>query len=388
MSVVNSIGLEISVFTKVIEEGDPKARIALGQQLARLIADETTPDTEREQVTPIILSLTVDPAQDVRRAVAEALQEEPLIHADVAFSIIADDDEIALPFLANTPALNDWQMMAVLKVGDDVRQQVIASRPDLSGEAADYIVAHGSVAVVLALMDNAIVLFEDTDMRKLYERFGQVEEITERLLSRHDLPLDIRITQAKRVAARMRQHMAEKSWIATNDVSEIVSDAEDSAVMQVLIEADDKERAQAVAFLAARNMLTPALLVRAASKGQMKVVEAGFAHLAGQPLARVIEQMYADRKASLKSLLRRTGLPNSCFGLMKAACDVFAEARDEGLPLREDEFGQRVLEALMTRYEQLDQNERAKQIEFIGRYGEERVRKIAKRLKADMLRAA
>ena len=388
MSVANSIGLEISVFTKVIEEGDPKARIALGQQLARLIADEATPDTEREQVTPIILSLTVDPAQDVRRAVAEALQDEPQIHADVAFSIIADDDEIALPFLANTPALNDWQMMAVLKVGDEVRQQVIASRPDLSGEAADHIVAHGSVAVVLALMDNAIVLFEDTDMRKLYDRFGQVEEITERLLSRHDLPLDIRITQAKRVAARMRQHMAEKSWIAANDVSEIVSDAEDSAVMQLLIEADDKERSQAVAFLAAKNMLTPALLVRAASKGKMKVVEAGFAHLAGQPLARVVEQMYADRNASLKSLLRRTGLPNSCFGLMKAACDVYAEAREEGLPLREDEFGQRVLEALMTRYEQLDQNERAKQIEFIGRYGEERVRKIARRLKADMLRAA
>jgi hypothetical protein len=86
--------------------------------------------------------------------------------------------------------------------------------------------------------------------------------------------------------------------------------------------------------------------------------------------------------------LRRTGLPQSCFGLMKASCDVYAEAREEGLPLREDEFGQRVLEALMTRYEQLDQNERAKQIEFIGRYGEERVRKIAKRLKADMLRAA
>jgi hypothetical protein len=98
--------------------------------------------------------------------------------------------------------------------------------------------------------------------------------------------------------------------------------------------------------------------------------------------------MYADRKASLKSLLRKAGLPQSCHGLMKAACDVYAEARDEGYPLREDEFGQRVLEALMTRYEQLDQNERAKQIEFIGRYGEERVRKIAKRLKADMLRAA
>ncbi len=388
MSVSEFSGLDVSVFTKVIDEGDPRSRIALAQQLALLIADEATPDSEREQVTPIILSLTVDPAQNVRAALALALQAEPLIHADIAFSIIADDDEIALPFLAATPALNDWQMMAVLKVGDEVRQHVIASRPDLSGEAANHIVAHGSVAVVLALMDNPIVLFDDNDFRVLYVRFGQNEEITERLLARHDLPLDIRITQAKRVAARMRQHMAEKSWIAANDVSEIVSDAEDSAVMQLLVEADDVERAKALKFLAAKNMLTPALLVRAASKGQMRVVEAGFAHLAGQPLARVVEQMYTDRKASLKSLLRRTGLPQSCFGLMKAACDVYAEAREEGLPLREDEFGQRVLEALMTRYEQLDENDRAKQIEYVGRYGEERVRKIAKRLKADMLRAA
>jgi uncharacterized protein (DUF2336 family) len=388
MSVTSFNGLEVSVFTKVIDDGDAKSRIALALQLAKLIAEDETPDIEREQVTPVILRLTVDPAKTVREALADALADQSNLHADVAFSIIADDDDIALPFLATTQALNDWQMMAVLKVGDEPRQMVIASRNDLSGEAANHIVAHGPLGVVLALMDNAIVVFDDNDMRALYGRFGQVEEITERLLARQDLPLDIRITQAKRVAARMRQHMAEKSWIASNDVSEIVSDAEDSAVMQVLIEADDGERAKAVAFLATKNMLTPALLVRAASKGQMQVVEAGFAHLAGQPLARVIEQMYADRKASLKSLLRKAGLPQSCHGLMKAACDVYAEARDEGYPLREDEFGQRVLEALMTRYEQLDQNERAKQIEFIGRYGEERVRKIAKRLKADMLRAA
>ena len=388
MSMSGNSGLDVSVFTQVIDSGDAAARIALGLQLARLVGDEATPDSEREQVTPILLSLSVDPAQNVRRALAKALAEEEHIHVDVAFSIIADDDDIALPFLASTPALNDWQTMAVLKVGDEARQQVIASRSDLSGEAANHIVAHGAAPVVLALMDNPIVVFDEHDMRKLYERFGHTEEITERLLARPDLPLDIRITQAKRVASRMRLHMAEKSWIAANDVTEIVSDAEDSAVMRVLIEASDAERAKAVSFLAAKNMLTPALLVRAASKGQMQVVEAGFAHLAGQPLARVIEQMYADRKASLKGLLRRTGLPNSCFGLIKAACDVYAEARDEGIPLREDEFGQRVLEALMTRYEQLDQNERAKQIEFIGRYGEERVRKIAKRLKADMLRAA
>ena len=381
-------GLAVSVFSKVIDEGEPKARMALARQLAKLVRDGDTPESEREQVTPILLKLSVDPAQDVRRALAQAVVEDENLHPDLVFSIIADDDEIALPFLAGTRSLNDWQMMAVLKVGDERRQKAIAYRSDLSTEAANHIVANGAADVVQLMMENPVVLLDDSDMRTLYTRFGNTEEITEKLLARVDLPLDIRITQAKRVGSRMRQHMAEKSWLAANDVSEIVSDAEDSAVMQVLIEADEAERTQAIAFLAAKNMLTPALLVRAAAKGQMPVVEAGFAHLAGQPLVRVSEQMYSPSQHAFRSLMRKTGLPSSCFGLIKAACDVYAEAREEGLPLREDEFGRRVIEALMTRYEQLDEKDRAKQIDFIGRYGEERVRKIAKRLKADMLRAA
>ena len=44
--------------------------------------------------------------------------------------------------------------------------------------------------------------------------------------------------------------------------------------------------------------------------------------------------------------------------------------------------------ALLTRYEYMSAPERAKQIEYLGRYGQDRIRKIAKRLKADLVRAA
>ena len=64
------------------------------------------------------------------------------------------------------------------------------------------------------------------------------------------------------------------------------------------------------------------------------------------------------------------------------------EAREEGLPLGAEAFGRRVLEALLTRYEYMSAAERAKQIEYLGRYGQDRIRKIAKRLKADLVRAA
>ena len=64
------------------------------------------------------------------------------------------------------------------------------------------------------------------------------------------------------------------------------------------------------------------------------------------------------------------------------------DVREEGLEITSSDFGARILEALMTRYEAMDATDRAKQIEYLGRYGEEKIRKVAKRLKADLVRAA
>jgi plasmid stabilization system protein ParE len=42
----------------------------------------------------------------------------------------------------------------------------------------------------------------------------------------------------------------------------------------------------------------------------------------------------------------------------------------------------------MTRYEELSAADRARQIEYLGRFGDEQVRRIARRLKTDLARAA
>ncbi len=388
MSENVNLGLDISVLNHVLETGDDAARRALALQLACFITDGSATELECEQVTPILLKLSVDDCPDVRRALVLALTHEPSLHSDIVFSIIADEDAIALPFLTQTPALNSWHMMAILRVGDEARQRVVAARDDIPAEAANYIIKSSPMMTARALMNNPIVILETQDCHTLYQRFSNAPEIVENLLARSDLPLDIRITQAKRAASRMRQLMAERGWVPANDATELVSDAEDNAVLRVLSEADLDERAGATQYLARQNMLTPALIVRAAATGQMRVVEAAFAHLSGISQTRACEQMYSRSTLGFKSLFKRSGLPAACFGVLKAACDVVADAKDEGLPLETEEFGRRVLEALMTRYEQMNSADRAKQIEYLGRYGSERVRKIAKRLKADMVRAA
>ena len=91
---------------------------------------------------------------------------------------------------------------------------------------------------------------------------------------------------------------------------------------------------------------------------------------------------------SFKSLHGRSGLPQSCFGILQAACDVAREEREEGIELGREAFGRRLIENLMTRYETMPLKERAKHLEVVGRFAEDRVRLIARRLKADLVRAA
>jgi hypothetical protein len=61
---------------------------------------------------------------------------------------------------------------------------------------------------------------------------------------------------------------------------------------------------------------------------------------------------------------------------------------EEGIELDPEAFGRRLIEILMTQYEDMPVKDRAKHLEFIGRFAEDRVRIIAQRLKADILRAA
>jgi uncharacterized protein (DUF2336 family) len=383
-----SFGLDTSIFEDVIEGGPPEQRLVLARQLASFLVRDDVPAGEREQVVPVVMKLAVDPVADVRRSLAEALVAAPELHADILFSIISDDDEIALPFLAQTPALNHWHMLAVLRVGDPARQSTVILRPDISAEAVAYAIKALPVAVCLLLFDNPAVTLSDDQYHALYTRFGHAGDMIEKLLACSDLPLDIRIMQAKRASNRMHQLMAERGWLPANDAVELVHDAEENAVLRILIDASDAELAKLIAFLVGRSMLTPSIIVRAACIGEMHVVEQSLAHLADVPLQRTRGIMRGKGLMGFKGLHAKSGLPQSCYWILQAACDVATEEAEEGITLDAEEFGRRVIEALMTRYEALPLKERPKHLEFVSRFAADRVRVIAKRLKADLVRAA
>ena len=380
--------LDTTVLLEVIERGDIEQRLLLAEQLGNFLADPSTSDLDRTAVVPIVLKLVVDPIAAIRRALALRLEQVAGLDVDIVFTIISDEDSIALPFLAQTPSLNHWQMMAVMQVGDISRQAVLAGRPDIAREAVELAIMSASMEASIALLDNPAVHLGDKDYHTIFSRFGQEAAVTDRLLAIATLPLDIRILQARRVSNRMHQLLAERGWLPANDAAELVDDAQETAILGILIEASAAELDRVIPFLVSKSLLTPSILVRAACLGEMAVVERALTHLAGLPPQRVRDLMKGEGLLSFKGLHRKIGLPPSCYGVLQAACDVSAEIEGEGVTLPSEQFGRRMIEVLMTKYESMPLPERAKHLEIIGRYAEDRVRTIARRLKADLVRAA
>jgi len=384
----NFFGLDDSIFMTVIAEGDSDQRLALASQLADFVAREDTPEKEREQSIPALLKLAADPVFRVREVLAQKLVNVPTLNADLLFAIIADDDEIALPFLAETPALGHWHMLAVLRVGDDARRATVALRPDISPEAVDYIIESLPFAVNVLMLENEALVLKPDQYRALYDRFGETREVLDILMARPDLPLDLRIGHARLAASRMQQFVVERGWLPAAGASELVVDAEETAVLEILTGTAPQQRADVINRLVDDELLTPSLIVRAACTGAMDLVADIVASLAGVSGKRAREAMFVKPAGTFRSLHHKAGLPQSCYWTLQAACDVAREERQEGVRLPPEDFGRRMIEVLLTRYEALPMAERPKQLDFVGRFAADRTRHIAKRLKADLLRAA
>lgn len=380
--------LDTSIFDAVIERGSSEARRQLAEQLSGLLADATAPDTEKKAVIPSLIKLAVDPVADIRRLLATRLAPVGGLDADLVFAIIADGDDIALPFLADTRALDSWRMLAIVQVGDAARQMVLAQRTDLPREVVSHIAGHGDETVCACLLDNPHARLTPDDCRRLYVRFRDCPEVVERLLDRADLPLEVRILQAKRAANRVHTLMAERGWIPANDAEAIVVDAEETTLLKILETAETVELDRVIPFLCAKEMLTTSIILRAACRGRMAIVERALAHLASTSVARVRQKLASHGARGLQSLIAAGGLPPQCFWLLRAAADVASGLAERRQSLAPDAFARAVVEALMTRYDTIAADERLRQLDLVARLTDERTRALAMKLKASLARAA
>lgn len=377
-----------SIFDRVLESGSVSEKTALATQLAQLACDQTASQLERDAIVPTLVRLSKDDVRQVRVVLAGELAGCRSLHHDVVFSIIADDDDIALPFLAASPAIDRLRALAVLKVGDEPRQTILAGKPSLHGDVVSFICDRCEAQVCVTLLDNENVHLKAADYRRLYVRFRDNGDVTEGLLKRQDLPLEVRILQAKRAAGNVHRLMAERGWIEARDAEEIIVDAEETTLLKILAQASRQRLDDLVPFLSSKSLLTPSLILRAACHGNLAMVARSLAYLGDVSPAKV-DKLFENLSVSgIRSVYKRAGLPCNCVTIIIAAVTAAAQVTHLPDATARQRYGALLVEYLMTADASLSGNDKHVLLGILMRIGDEATRQLAKRLVGQLRLAA
>lgn len=376
-----------SIFDRVLENGTVEEKINLAKQLGQLACDSTAPELEHDAIVPTLTRLASDPVKEVRLLLAKILVHCDKLHSDVLFSIIADDEDIALPFLTHSPALDRLRSLTILKIGDKSRQMILASRSNLHSEVVSFVADYCDSDVCVALLDNDAIEIGVKDYRRIYVRFREVPEVIEQLLKRSDLPLEVRILQAKKASTNVHRLMVERGWMPANDAQEIIVDAEETTMLRILASAKDAEIDGLVAFLSGKGLLTSSLILRAACSGDMRVVIHALSYLSSTSFGKV-QKVVEDRAVmGLKGVYNRSGLPKEFFHIIRAAVDVAGDMKQQPDGASRIRFGPAIIECLMTRYNSISTQEKPVLLEIVARLSDDHTRNLARHL-AGQLQAA
>lgn len=383
--------LDISVFELALRTGSEGVHLRLAEQLVTFMADENTPDAERALVRPILLKLTVHKAQAVRARVAELVAEKGLDEPEIIFSIVADEDELAVRFIEKARSLSGPVQLAILRAGDAARQRAVCRRRDVVPEVVREVVEHGERSLILTLLANEHAILPASLARQLYIRWREDEQVIAALLKRTDLPLEVRIAHVEISAGRLREVMAQADWASAARAVEAATGMEEQALVDILADAADEEQLiTALEFLSRRGKLTAGVLLRAACAGHVAVLVEALAWLARMKPARLAAALEPGASLGLvRTALTKSGLSQQAHPL---ALGVFLAARRVGAAAAQvgrciPGFGPMVLEALADT-DMLSVTEKIQAANLLQRVGDEGTRELAARFVQSLLRHA
>ena len=371
---------EIACLELGIEHTSAQSRIDAGRSIISLMKSSNLNADERQLLSNLLLKLSVDQVKIVREAIISDVSGLPNLAEDLVFSIIADDDELALPFLAITRSLNTQMMNAIAKVGDSGRKLVIAARGDCPAEAASILIKTATPDIVAELLCNFAVVLNDRQYEEIVDLHGTDKTITEHLARRPDLPARLKVKMAQTVSEEMRTKMDTTDVASTIRTQRAIDVAEEEAILQIASSTNSAERAGLMTYLCDRQQLTPSLILRAACTGEMAVVESALSLLSGLQPTRVRNLMYGQGALSLRAVHSRAKLPKVLFDPLRVASDVHKARESARQPKSKDHFGKQMVEAILTHYESFAPEHRKDLLQIIQSYGSPKSRELAQHL--------
>jgi uncharacterized protein (DUF2336 family) len=339
---------------RLLAEPSAEVRAELaGKVAAGLSANGLTP-SEVKLAQEIVGIMARDVAESVRASLARGLRHSPNLPRDVARKLADDVEFVALPVLADSVVLTDEDLIEIVRRGSALKQEAVASRPNLAEAVTDALVRHGEEPAVVVLMaNNSASIAEDT-LHRAATRFADSDNVKQAMVLREKLPMAVAERMVTMVSKALQQHLVKAHDLAPATAANIVLMSREQAIIRLSLGASDEELRQMIAQMHRNGRLTPSLILRALCTGDIGFFEAALAVRSDIPVDNAQILIHEASRRGLAAIYKRAGMPEALFGTVRAAVDVVDEARFDGGERDLERFRVRVISRVLTQVEAVD----------------------------------
>ncbi|WP_434624663.1 DUF2336 domain-containing protein [Azospirillum sp. B2RO_4] len=339
---------------RLLADPSPNSRTDLAAKLAQQFDSPELSQSERQLAEDIIRVMVTDTVLRVRQTLAENLKSSPSLPRDVALTLARDVEAVAIPVLSVSTVLTPADLVEIVRTGAEAKSTAIAQRPTVPAVVADALIESGSEHAVAALVANEGAELGEQSLGRVIDRFGASEAVQDPLVHRSKLPITIAERLVAVVSERLRQHLVSHHELSSKVASELILQSRERATVALFTgESDEGALDRLVTQLARTGRLTPSLLVRSLCTGDIAFFEMAMSRMANVPLTNARLLIHDAGRLGLKSLYDKAKLPPALLPACRIAIDVLKETPYDGEPGDRERHRRRVIERILTQYEDL-----------------------------------
>ncbi len=338
---------------KLLAEPSPAVRAELAGKLGIEIENPNLNENEAALAQDIVRLMAKDVEASVRQALAQNLRNATHLPHDVALKLANDIESVALPILESSQVLTDADLIQIVSNGGAAKQEVVAGRVGISESVSDVLVTAGSEKAVAKLMDNVTAQISEKSLTKAVDRFAANETVKEKIVKRPTLPPTVTERLVTMVADSMRDYLVAHHQVSPSVAADIVLQSRERTIVGLTGKSSTEELEKLIAQMHENKRLTPSLVIRALCMGDIAFFEMSIAVRANVPVVNARILIHDAGQLGLKSLYERAEMPMEFLPAVRTAIDILHETEMDGGDHDRERFRARVIERILTQYEDL-----------------------------------
>lgn len=315
----------VEQFLKWVQTARAAERADAAAALARAYVNGDLEIDDRCAADAAMTLLLDDPSAKVRMALAEALSLSRTAPPQIISALAADQPDVAALVLARSPLLTDNDLIDRVAIGHRSTQRLIADRPTVSMAVSAALAEVGDADACIVLLRNSGAKIAALSFKRMTERFGDIANVRETLITDRRLPADCRHGLLIKLGETLRQSGLVRALFGEARAERVTRDACMKASLTLVNGTEAVEFPALVEHMRLRGDLTTSFMVRSVAYGKIDFFGAAMVALTGQNENRVRALLSSGYDGALSALFAKAGLISRTHCVILRALKIWRE---------------------------------------------------------------